>query len=229
MAVDRSGDRVPARVPDSRWAIGWAGRRRLETWFYVAALVPILLFFLLFGYPHEGGYFVGIAPFLAILGGHGLDRWKRPPLAWIAVPLLVCQAAIGVQRVRFSGYEHLGPARRARAEQTRELLPHGGVVVTLDFSLQTISGMYEGLREINMVTALEVSRTTLGPEQFAVHMRAMPEAFGMPLAFDLGYREVVELIPETIDYADSAFAALERLCAHRRVTIDGRTFLLIED
>ena len=209
---------------------GCRGRPRLEMWLYTAAVLPILLFFLfLFGDPTEGGYFLGVAPFLAILCGRGFDRLKWPAVGWIFAVLLVCQAGLGVQRVCFSGYEHLGAQRALRVEQTHKLLPDGGVVVTLGLACQTISGVYEGLREINLIQALEVSRPTHTPEQFALKMRAMTKTFGSPLAFDLGYQLDGEVHKATVEYVDLAFAAVERLGPTRRVTVDGRRFLIVED
>jgi hypothetical protein len=206
--------------------LGWGS---LQRWLLVAAVLPITSMFLfVFGDPTEGGYFLGVAPFLLAITGHGLDRMKGPLLGWVVLTLLVGQATMGVRRVRFSGYEHLGPERIERAERTHELFPDGGVVVALDFDSQTISGMYEGLREMNLVRILEASRATRTPEQFAIHLREMAKTFGKNLAFDLGYGKHREVVPDTVAYADATFAALRRNGPTRKITIRGREYLRLD-
>ena len=179
-------------------AVLWRKERALA-WTLLALVVPLMAFTAWWAVPNEGGYLLGITPFLALAVAAGAEGLRRH-FGALALVLLALGLAVPLGLAAWDKGNawralHTEQLRDERAAQVRLVLGDDGVVVSFDTWKQPIGMDLPGIRERQLVKTVEAAfRESVGPETLATwlayDLKLFAEAHPEGVALDLLYREM---------------------------------------
>jgi hypothetical protein len=112
-----------------------------------AFLLPSLAFFTWYGEANNGGYFVSIVPFLAVLAERALPSGRAAiPAALVAIAI---QATLSLGMIASHARQFSWEDRVARAALVRDAIGESGTVVSFEPTNQPITLDLPGIRELN--------------------------------------------------------------------------------
>ena len=185
--------------------------------------VPSILFFSVLSIATSGGYYMGTAPFIGVLAAIGIER-AGPRVARLAVMLILANSLIGYRALHVPLAEHRSVLSEQRIALAQEALPEGGLWVSADSTLQTVSGRAAGVSEVNINQSLvQMASTGASHAEFNQFIlghldRMVPENPGR-VAFDRGWRELSECSPRLAEYLESLELALSARYGIRSIQV----------
>jgi len=213
-------------------ALAVLGRGRRLALLVAALVLPHAAFVaVVFSDPNQGGYLLPVAWALGLAAAGAFAT--RPRLLWLAIPLLALHVVESHALLTSPGQDAARDWRAERAATAREALPAGGLVLSVDYSLQSIEGEAPGVRELNLWRDVS-SAVAAGesPDSFAARTEALfprLRAQHAAIAFDLTFERQLAQHPEAIELVRALVERLRDRGPTHVVEVGGARMLVFDD